>query len=93
MHPKNDRPVDKSQDAAPPGTYSSNTENEARTDQAQNCFVGVEEGLYSATGAGVFTPDLAIVPVKVRAKGEDKTIETYAFFDPGSNTSFYTEKK
>ena len=35
---------------------------------------------------------LAVVPVKVKAKGRDKTIETYAFLDTGSNTTFCTER-
>ena len=35
---------------------------------------------------------LSIVPVKVRAVGSDKTIETYAFLDTGSNTSFCSQK-
>lgn len=78
VRPKNDRPVDKSQDAAPFGAHPSNTENEARIDQAQNCFVGVKQGLYSATRTGVTVTGLAIVPVKVRAKGKDKMNETYA---------------
>jgi hypothetical protein len=34
---------------------------------------------------------LACVPVKVKAKGKDKLITTYAFLDPGSNTSFCTQ--
>ncbi|CAB3997411.1 PREDICTED: uncharacterized protein LOC107342904 [Paramuricea clavata] len=38
----------------------------------------------SATG-------LAIVPVRVKAKGGSASVETYAFLDSGSNTSFCTE--
>jgi hypothetical protein len=34
---------------------------------------------------------LAIVPVKVRAIGSEKIVQTYAFLDGGSNTSFYSE--
>ena len=34
---------------------------------------------------------LPIVPVKVRAKQGSRTVETYAFLDGGSNTSFITE--
>jgi hypothetical protein len=33
---------------------------------------------------------LSIVPVKVRAKGNNNLVETYAFLDPGSNTTFCT---
>ncbi|CAB4012051.1 Hypothetical predicted protein [Paramuricea clavata] len=34
---------------------------------------------------------LAIVPVRVKAKGRSEVVETYAFLDLGSNTSFCTE--
>ena len=34
---------------------------------------------------------LAILPVRVKAKGHGKMVETYAFLDSGSNTSFCTE--
>ena len=34
---------------------------------------------------------LAILPVRVKAKGHGKIAETYAFLDSGSNTSFCTE--
>ena len=46
----------------------------------------------NASGAGASAIGLAIVPVKVRAKGKNKMMETYAFVDPGSNTSFCTNK-
>ena len=39
----------------------------------------------SATG-------LAILPVKVKAPGCDRTVETYAFLDSGSNASFWSEE-
>ena len=35
---------------------------------------------------------LAVVPVKVKAKGKGAVIVTYAFLDPGSNTSFCTDQ-
>ena len=34
---------------------------------------------------------LAIVPVQVKAKGISKIVETYAFLDSGSNTTFCTD--
>ena len=33
-----------------------------------------------------------VVPVKVKAKGKEAVVETYAFLDPGSNTSFCTDQ-
>jgi hypothetical protein len=35
---------------------------------------------------------LAVVPVKVRGKGGNKMVKTYAFLDNGSNTTFCTER-
>ena len=35
---------------------------------------------------------LAIVPVNVRATGKEKMVQTYVFLDPGSNTTFCTDK-
>ena len=34
---------------------------------------------------------MAVVPVKVKAKGKEAVVETYAFPGPGSNTSFCTD--
>ena len=60
----------------------------------RSCFteVAAVEGLCSATGAGAPATGLAIVPVNVRAKGKEKIIQTYAFLNPGSNTTFCTDK-
>ena len=41
---------------------------------------------------GLSITGLAVVPVKVKAKGGHKTVETYAFLDTGSNTTFYSEQ-
>ena len=46
----------------------------------------------SATEAGASATGLAIVPVNVRATGKEKIVQTYAFLDPGSNTTFCTDK-
>ena len=91
LHPKNNV-ADGSEALAQGSSIPSNTQAQEATDQAQNCFVEVEEGRCSATGAGLSSTGLAIVPVKVRAKGKNKMIETYAFLDPGSNTSFCTDQ-
>ena len=93
LHPKNDRPV-KSEPASLPETHSGNTESEGQNDRARSCFTEVVacEGLCSATGAGAPATGLAIVPVNVRAKGKEKMVQTYAFLDPGSNTTFCTDR-
>lgn len=37
------------------------------------------------------TTGMVIIPVKVRVKGSDKSVVTYAFLDNGSNSSFCTD--
>ena len=49
--------------------------------------IGLHSGQTRASATG-----LAILPVKVKAKGSDQMIQTYAFLDNGSNTSFCSEK-
>jgi hypothetical protein len=34
---------------------------------------------------------MPVLPVRVEAKDSNRTVETYAFLDGGSNTSFVTE--
>ena len=34
---------------------------------------------------------MAVIPVKVRVKGSDKSVVTYAFLDNGTNSSFWTD--
>ena len=50
------------------------------------------EEMCSETGAGASATGLAIVSVNVRATGKEKMVQTYAFPDPGSNTTFCTDK-
>ena len=56
---------------------------------ASNGYVEVSEGSSFSTTATMTA--LAIVPVLVKARESTKLIETYAFLDSGSNTSFCTE--
>ena len=49
--------------------------------------VGLQSGQNQASATS-----LAILPVKVKAKGSDQMIQTYAFLDNGSNASFCSEK-
>ncbi|PFX28501.1 hypothetical protein AWC38_SpisGene6805 [Stylophora pistillata] len=88
LHPKNDKPA-KTEPASTSETQSSNTDNEKQNHRARSCFTEVVacEGTCSATGAGASATGLAIVPVNVRAKGKEKMVQTYAFLDPGSNTT------
>ena len=46
----------------------------------------------NATGAGVGTTSLPIVSVKVKCLDSPRVITTYAFWDPGSNTTFCTDE-
>ena len=93
LHPRNDKPV-KVPTPSVSETQSSNTENENQNGQARSCFTEMVacEGVCSATGAGASATGLAIVPVNVRAEGREKMVQTYAFLDPGSNTTFCTDK-
>ena len=93
LHPRNDKPV-KAPTPSVSETQSSNTENENQNGQARSCFTEMVacEGVCSATGAGASATGLAIVPVNVRAEGREKMVQTYAFLDPGSNTTFCTDK-
>ena len=45
-------------------------------------------GLVSQSGAGCGSQALSIVPVKVKARGQNKLVETYALLDSGSTATF-----
>ena len=88
LHPR-DAPAGTGRDSAPVVTHLSSQPS----NQALNGYVkgkgdsrcGENDGkLASAAG-------LALLPVKVKAPGLDKIVETYAFLDNGSNTSFCSE--
>ena len=57
---------------------------------SQNGYVKTKARCNDVTGAGISEVGMPIVPVKVRARGSNRTILTYAFLDPGSNTTFCT---
>ncbi|XP_068724103.1 uncharacterized protein [Montipora capricornis] len=67
---------------------TSNPEPTANTTPVRNSYIqsNTFQTLNGSTVVG-----LSIVPVKVKAKGQDKKITTYAFLDSGSNTSFCTD--
>ena len=50
------------------------------------------EGLCNVTGARAPATDLATVTVNIRAKEKEKTVQTYAFLDLGSNTTLCIDK-
>ena len=81
LHPKA-APTGESEE---PPTNSNDAPSEAR-----NGFVSLATSK-NVTGAGVLKVGMAILPVKVRAEGSsEQCIETYAFIDSGSNTTFCT---
>ena len=59
--------------------------------ESNNGYVTAMSSSGNSTKESTIT-GLAVVPVKVKAKGGDKTVETYAFLDTGSNTTFCTER-
>ena len=67
-----------------------NTEQVAVTDDSSSGYVKTSHGLNPpGYSSGVCLP---MVPVRVRASGRSDTVLTYAFLDPGSNTTFCTDK-
>lgn len=51
----------------------------------------VKEEVCGYTGAGETDCLLPVVPVKVKSRSSGRSIETYAFMDPGSTATFCTE--
>ena len=91
LHPKAKDEHNYINDVIAPATTASSQDGE--TDEgptrANNAYVKMSAKAsvprhHSATA-------LAIVPVRVKAAEGSKTVETYAFLDSGSNTSFCTE--
>lgn len=82
LHPKTSPP--------PPATVNpdltkSKEEIEQPSENSSNGYVKTSCAISATVTA------LAIVPVKVKAHGTDEVVETYAFLDSGSNTTFCTE--
>ncbi|XP_028402120.1 uncharacterized protein LOC114525110 [Dendronephthya gigantea] len=90
LHPRSgDSGVDKS---CGPDSPNESTDRSGDEGCANN---GARNGCVSATqtecgviGAGVSTTGLPLVPVKVKCAGSFRVVLTYAFLDPGSNTTF-----
>ena len=66
--------------------------NKGTDANARNGYVNTGGRQGSLNGAGPSVTSLAIVPIKVKARGCNKMIETYAFLDGGSNTTFCTNQ-
>ena len=64
-------------------------ESETPPSSANNSYVRISPKSDQSRKSSV--TGLAIVPVQVKAKGRPEMVETYAFLDSGSNTSFCTE--
>ena len=74
----------------PPAVRATNgTQSDIGT---QSAYVNVDNPQCAFSGVGGSVTGLPVVPVKVRAKGSDTTVHTYAFLDGGSNTSFCSEQ-
>ncbi|KAK3754770.1 hypothetical protein QZH41_007277 [Actinostola sp. cb2023] len=68
------------------------TDNKTNGDAtARNGYVKASIPSKSPSRVSRDVTGLAIVPVKVKAKGSDEVTETYAFLDGGSNTTFLTD--
>ena len=58
---------------------------------AQNSFISAD-GQCASIGAGKSATALPIEPVRVKAKGSNRSTVTYVFLDSGSNTTFCSNK-
>ena len=87
LHEK-DRPQEVTPSQPNQSNGAASTETNATATQVSNGYV--QSGTFQASSVSS-TVGLSIVPVKVKAKGQDKKVLTYAFLDSGSNTSFCTD--
>jgi len=60
--------------------------------QCQSHYVKSQKSLHGSNGAGRLITGLPIVPVKVKARGKNIMIETYALLDTGSSNTFCSER-
>lgn len=93
LHPKNNGP------AANIASRASGASATGATQQVDNQRVhnGFANGRNEAVGPHneqiqASATSLAILPVKVKAKGSNRMVQMYAFLDNGSNASFCSEK-
>ena len=89
LHPKSSQTIPSSTIENESSINRSEPVSESSSALASNGYVEVSGSSSFSTNAT--TIGLAIVPVLVKAKGCARMVETYAFLDSGSNTSFCTE--
>lgn len=93
LHPKSDR-LSANIATGTRGSSGSGAARQADDQEALNGFVkgkGEDLGLHNNRNKESAIT-LAILPVKVKAKGCGQAIQTYAFLDNGSNASFCSEE-
>ena len=78
----------------PKSPSSDNAKKPESPIEATDACVHRGEKVNVVTGAGDLNTKIgmAVVPMKVRAKGQRHWLETYAYLDSGSNTTFCTDK-
>ena len=94
LHPKGNT-NEKRNDAADPlesVNPKGNKEDQQLETVVQSAYVNTGEDSHSRRWQPLQVTSLAIVPVKVKAKNSSTMIETYAFLDGGSNTTFCSER-
>lgn len=81
-----------------PGVLHIVKKEDTQDQKSENHDLAVSNALLSLgqetcgyTGAGDGECILSIIPVRVKSKKSEKSVETYAFLDPGSTTTFCTE--
>ncbi|KAL7880597.1 hypothetical protein SRHO_G00028510 [Serrasalmus rhombeus] len=87
LHTK--REEDGNQAIAKPEKSSEGFSSERSTPREQ---VSSKSELSAVTGAGGSDCILSIVPVRIKSKKSNNTIETYAFMDSGSSATFCSER-
>ena len=93
LHPQSNANEQKDDTTKPTQSAKPERKSEDRPDETivQSAYVNIGENPHRRKSRPLQVTSLAIVPVKVKAKGSSTTIETYAFLDGGSNTTFCTE--
>lgn len=77
-----------------PTTRETKEENAKEEEPKTNSINGYVKSANGSTETSSNGPaiGLSIVPIKVRAVGSDRMVQTYAFLDTGWNTSFCSQK-